>query len=265
MDEPGFGKARAPDTRPPLFRIDGVKLHAWPILLAIVLGFGLPALADFIVDAIQHFVPLPDRPANPWMEYCYEGAAQLVLTLIAIAVMKGLVKGDYGLHAPREESYVGAAIFWGLLLGIVMTAVDFGPQIATHHAPSGAYELTPVNVAGWISYRGGFLGVTDETLLRGLLVTYLAATIPGRVAFLRLEMNAAGIIVAVILALSYLGSFVAYPFWIALARIFYAFVQGVFFAYWFEKSKSLLAPVIGHDVCYGIYQVLIFAMVASWP
>jgi hypothetical protein len=263
MDEPGFGKARARDARPPLFRVDGVKLHVWPILFTILLGFGLPALAALLVEVVQHFVALPDRPANPWMEYYYEGAAQFVLALIAIAIMKGFVKGDYGLHAPRGDRYVGAAIFWGIVLGIVMTAVDFAPQIAAHHAPSGAFELTPVNIAGWFSYRGGFLGIADETLFRGLLVTYLAAMIPGRIAFLRLEMNAAGVIVAALLALSYLGGFVAFPFWIALARIFYAFVQGVFFAYWFEKSRSLLAPVIGHDICYGIYQVLIFAMVGA--
>ena len=264
MDEPGFGKASAPAARRPLFRIEGVKLHAWPIFVAVVLGFGLPVLADLLVEVVQHFIPLPDRPSNPWMEYYYDGAAQLALALFAISVMKGLVKGDYGLHAPRGESYVGTAVFWGLLLGLAMTAVDFGPQIAMHRAPSGAYALTPFNIAGWLSYQGGFLGITDETLFRGLLVTYLAATIPGRVAFLRLEMNVAGILVAAILALSYLGGFVAYPLWIALARIFYAFVQGVFFAYWFEKSNSLLAPVIGHDVCYGLYQALIFAMVAVW-
>jgi hypothetical protein len=265
MDEPGFGKAVAPDARPPFFRVEGVKLRAWPILFTVLIGLGLPTLAGFAVDGVQHFIPLPDRPANPWMEYYYAGAAQLVLTLAAISVLKGVVKGDFGLHAPRGDSYVAPAIFWGLVIGAAMTAVDFWPQIAAHRAPSGAYELTPFNIVGWLSYRGVFLGIADETLLRGLLVTYLAATIPGRISFFRLEMNAVGVIVALIVALPYLGSFVGYPFWIALARIFYTFVQGVFFAYWYEKSKSLLAPIVGHNVCYGLYQVLIFAMVAAWP
>ena len=233
-------------------------------LIAILLGFGLPALAQLIVEVVQHFVPLPDRPANPWMEYYYVGAAQLVLTLIAIAVMKGLVKGDYGLHMPRGDSYVAPAIFWGLVIGVAMTLVDFAPQIAAHQAPSRPYELTPLNIVGWLSYRGGFLGIADETLYRGLLVTYLAAAIPGRVSFLRLQMNAVGVIVALIMAIPYLGGFVGHPFGIAIAAILYIFAQGVFFAYWFEKSGSLLAPVIGHNVCYGVYQALIFAMAAVW-
>jgi len=264
MDEPGFGKANAPDTRSPLFRIDRVKLRTWPIVLAILLGFGLPALAQLIVEIVQHFVPLPDRPANPWMEYYYVGVAQLVLTLIAIAVTKGFVNGNYGLHAPRGDSYVPSAIFWGLVIGVAMTLVDFAPQIAAHQAPSRPYELTPLNVMGWLTYRGGFLGITDETLYRGLLVTYLAATIPGRISFLRLQMNVAGVIVALILAIPYLADFVGHPFGIALAAILYTFAQGVFFAYWFEKSGSLLAHVIGHDICYGVYQALIFAMAAAW-
>jgi uncharacterized protein len=264
MDEPGFGKTSARGEKLPLFRIDGVKLRALPILVAILLGFGLPALAQLIVEVVQHFIPLPDRPANPWMEYYYVGAAQLVLTLIAIAFVKGFVKGDYGLHMPRGDSYVAAAIFWGLVIGAAMTLVDFAPQIAARQAPSGPYELTSLNIAGWLSYRGGFLGITDETLYRGLLVTYLAAMTPGRVSFLRLQMNVAGVIVALILTLPYLGGFIGHPFGIALAAILYTFVQGVFFAYWFEKSKSLLAPVIGHNACYGVYQALIFAMAAVW-
>jgi hypothetical protein len=264
MDEPGFGRASTPDARSPLFRIDGVKLRALPLLIAVLLGFGLPALAQLIIEVVQHFVALPDRPANPWMEYYYVGTAQLVLTLIAIAVMKGFVKADFGLHAPRGDSYVASAIFWGLVIGAAMTLIDFAPQIAAHQAPSRPYELNPLNIAGWLSYRAGFLGITDETLFRGLLVTYLAATIPGRVSFLRLQMNAAGVIVALVLALPYLGGFVGHPLGIALAAIACIFVQGVFFAYWFEKSRSLLAPVIGHDICYGIYQMLIFAMAAAW-
>ena len=265
MDEPGFGRANAQDTRPPLFRIDGVKLHAWPILLTILLGFGIPILAQLLVLIVQHFIPLPDRPANPWMEYYYDHAAQLVLALIAISVMKGFVKADYGLHAPRGDSYIAAAIFWGLLFGVVMTVVDFWPEISGRHAPSSPpYELTPINVTGWLSFEGIFAGPPEEILFRGLLVTYLASAIPGRISFLRFEMNAAGVIVALIFALAHIGNFVSRPFWIASGQQFYAFALGVLYAYWFEKSRSLWAPIVGHNVGNLTEFILIFAMVAVW-
>jgi hypothetical protein len=265
MDEPGFGKASAPDVRPPLFRIDGVKLRALPIAITLLLGFGIPILASLIVYTVQHFVPLPDRPANPWMEYYYEHAAQLVLALFAISIMKGFMKADYGLHAPRGDSYVGSAIFWGLLFGVLMTAVDHWPEIIGHHAPSSPpYELTPLNVIGWLSFEGIFAGPPEEILFRGLLVTYLASAIPGRIAFLRFEMNAAGVIVAFLFALAHIYSFFGHPFWIAFGQQFYAFALGVLYAYWFEKSRSLWAPIVGHNVSNLTELILVFVMVAAW-
>jgi hypothetical protein len=41
-----------------------------------------------------------------------------------------------------------------------------------------------------------------------------------------------------------------------------AFVLGVLFAYWFEKSKSLLAPIIGHNAAALTEQALFFVLVA---
>jgi hypothetical protein len=264
MDEPGFGRAAPLEEKRPLFRIDGVKLHFIPIAIAVVLGFGLPFLGVFLVLLVQHFIPLPDLPLYPWMERYYESAAQFVLALIAISMMKPLVPADYGLHAPRGESYFGTALFWGLVLGFLMTGVEYWREIMIQRQPSGAFELTPLNIAGALSYQGFFRGLSDETLYRALLVTYLAAMIPGRIFFLRKEMSAGAVLIALIFALPFLGGFIGHPPGIALARLIVAFLQGVFFAYWFEKSRSIVAPVIGHGACFGISQILVFAMVAFW-
>ena len=256
MDEPGFGKAPPPEKKKagPLFGIDGVKFHALPIMVTILLCFGIPVLAEVLILIVQRFVPLRDLPLYPWIERYYEYGSQLALAWFAISLMKPLVRADYGLHRPRGKSYIAPALFWGALLGVLMTGADFAREIAAHRAPSGAYELTPVSIAGWLSFQGGFLGLSDEMLYRGLLVTYLAATLPGRIVLFRRDTSLAGIIVALMFALTFIGGFFAYPFGIALARMLVVFVQGIFFAYWFQKSKSLVAPVVGHGACFGVYQ-----------
>jgi hypothetical protein len=264
MDEPGFGKAAPAEEKRALFRIDGVKLRFIPIAIAVVLGFGLPALGSMAVWIVEHFIPLPDLPLYPWMEQYYESAAQLVLTIVAIGMFKGVMRADFGLHAPRGESYIGTALFWGLVLGVLMTGVEYWREVMIQRQPSGAFELTPVNIAGALSFQGFFRGLSDETLYRALLVTYLAAMIPGRIFFLRKEMSAGAVLIALIFALPFLGGFIGHPPGIAFARLIVAFLQGVFFAYWFEKSRSIVAPVIGHGACFGISQLLVFAMVAFW-
>ncbi len=253
------------ETKRGWFHIEGLKLRVWPIVFTILLGFFIPVFSALIVDVVEHFIHLPDRPNMPWQGLYYHRAVQLVLTLIAIAIFKMFLRADYGLHRPPGKSYVRAAILWGLFFGVLMTVVDYWPQILAHKPPSDRpYPLTPLNVFGWLSFEGVFVGPSEETLFRGLLVTYLAAAMRGRISFLRYDMNAAGLIVALIFALAHFFNFFTEPFAMALGQQIYAFALGILYAYWFEKSRSLLAPIVGHNVGDVVEYIFIFAMVAAW-
>jgi membrane protease YdiL (CAAX protease family) len=72
-------------------------------------------------------------------------------------------------------------------------------------------------------------------------------------------MNWAGVIVALIFALMHANSFMTTP--LALGQQIYAFALGVLYAYWPEKSGSILAPIIGHNVSDGVEQALVFLWV----
>jgi hypothetical protein len=145
-----------------------------------------------------------------------------------------------------------------------MTVVDYAPNILAHTAPKLGYPLTTGNVLGWLGFQGIYVGPTEEILYRSLLVTYLATTMPGKVRLRGYEMNAAGIVVAAIFAFAHFGSFFSDPWWAALGQMIYAFALGVFYAYWLEKSKSVLAPILGHNVSNMTEYALLFLMVAYW-
>lgn len=246
-------------------RVEGLRLRVWPIVFTIFLGLLIPVLAGISVEIVEHFTGLPERPQMPWIALYYGHALQLVYTLIAIAIFRIFLRRDYGLHRPAGKSYVRAAIWWGLFFGVLMTVVDYWPEILAHKPPNDQpYPLTPLNIAGWFSFEGIFVGPSEETLFRGLLVTFLAATLPGRIVFWRYEMNAAGVIVALIFALAHFVNFFTRPFLMALGQQFYAFALGVLYAYWFEKSRSLWAPIIGHNVGDVVEYALIFVLVAMW-
>lgn len=235
-----------------------------PILTVVLLGLGLPWLAAELVDYARHYSHMVPGIADQlgWL-YAQHGV-QFVLALVAIGVMKWLVPADYGLHAPEDKSYVGVAILWGLFFGVLMTVVDYLPNILAHTAPRLGYPLTTANVAGWLGFEGLYVGPTEEILFRSLLVTYLAATMPGKVHVGRFAMNGAGIVVAAIFALAHFGSFFSDPFWSASGQFVYAFALGVLYAYWLEKSGSILAPIVGHNVSDVTEYALLFLMVAYW-
>jgi membrane protease YdiL (CAAX protease family) len=77
-------------------------------------------------------------------------------------------------------------------------------------------------------------------------------------------MHGSGVILALLFALTHLDNFWTEHFWLALGQQIYAFALGIFYAYWREKSGSLLAEIIGHSVGDGVEYVLMLLMTWVW-
>lgn len=187
---------------------------------------------------------------------------QCLFALLAIAVVKQYVPADYGLHWPRQKTYILPAILWGVAFGVLMTLVDYAPELLAHRKPDPGFPLTAGNVTGWLFFEGVYVGPTEEIPFRALLVTYLATAMPGRLRIGRFEMHWAGVIVALIFALLHATNFSMRAWPQALGQQVYAFALGVLYAYWLEKSRSVVAPSIGHNVGDVVEYGILFAWVA---
>ena len=99
------------------------------------------------------------------------------------------------------------------------------------------------------------MGPTESLPFRALLVTFLVATMPGTLHIGRFNLNWAGIIVALIFALLHANNF--WRHWIAaLGQQFYAVL---YIACWLEKSKSVVASIVGHNVSDVVEYLSLFA------
>ena len=236
------------------------RLKLIPILVTAALGYGVPYLAGFcaFLSSKTFHTPSPHGPTLPWL-YMQHGL-QLLLALIVIAVLKfRLVPADYGLHWPRGKTYIWPAILWGGFFGVLMTVVDYAPQLMAHTRPNPGFPLTPANIWGWLFFEGAYVGPTEEIPFRALLVTYLATTMPGKLHIGRFNMNWAGVIVALIFALLHANNFDSRHWPEALGQQIYAFALGVLYAYWLEKSKSVVAPIVGHNISDVVEYLILFA------
>lgn len=235
------------------------KLKPLPLLITVALGYGVPYVAGYLAFYCSRIfsTPSPHGPVLPWLYS--QHAFQFLVALIVIAVLKfRLVPADYGLHWPHGKTYIWPAILWGIVFGVLMTIVDHAPQLLAHTKPDPGFPLTPGNILGWIIFEGVYVGPTEEIPFRALLVTYLAATMPGKLHMGRFNMNWAGVIVALIFALLHANNFDTHHWPEALGQQFYAFALGVLYAYWLEKSKSVVAPIIGHNVGDVVEYVILF-------
>jgi hypothetical protein len=235
-----------------------------PILVVIALGIGIPYLAAFaaVLSSQVFHTPSPHGPTLPWL-YSHH-AFQLAFALLAIWIVKRFQPFDAGLRWPPGPTYIGAAVLWGAFFGVLMTLVDHAPDIMAMRAPDLGFPLTTGNVIGWTIFEGVYVGPTEEIPFRGLLVGYLIAAMPGKLAVGRYTMSWAGIVVAAIFAVAHAGNLVHDPSWAAFGQQIYAFALGVLYAYWFEKSRSVVAPIVGHNVSDVVEYLIVFALIALW-
>lgn len=242
----------AADIAPPF------RLKAVPILVTIVMGLGLPYVAAIaaVLSAKALHVPLTQGGNLHWL--FWQHAFQLGVALVVIAILKfWLLPADYGLHWPRGKTYIWPAVLWGALFGVVMAIPDNWSHLLAHTRPDPGYPLTPANIWAWQFFETIYVGPTEEIPFRALLVTYLATTMPGKLTLGRFNMNWAGIIVALLFALLHATSFFTEKWYLAAVQQVYAFMLGVLYAYWLEKSKSVVAPIIGHNMSDGLENLIV--------
>jgi uncharacterized protein len=243
-----------------------LRLKLVPLLVTVALAIAVPAAGGFMTVGVSRLLHLHVKVGAylPWLYMQHAG--QLIASLVAIAILKyRFVPADYGLHWPRGRTYVWPAILWGLFFGVLMTVVDYAPRIMAHAAATPHISQNPANFWGWMVFEGVYVGPTEEIPFRALLVTYLMATMPGKLRLGRFEMSWAGVIVAVMFALLHATNFATRAWAAALGQQIYAFALGVLYAYWLEKSRSVLASSIGHNVGDVFESILAFAWLGIWP
>jgi hypothetical protein len=217
-----------------------------PILVAVLLTFGLPYVAQEMVDTSRHYSHLVPGFADRLGWLTAQHTVLLILGLVSIVIAKWIVPADYGLDLQDERSYVAVALLWGIIFGVLLALIDAAPSLLAHVPP----KLDPTqtsNVPGWLAYNGLYVGTTEEIPFRALVVTYLSTTMPGTWRIGRYTMNAAGLVAAFIYAVSVAG-FLTAPLLVALAQFVCQFALAALYAYWQEKSRSVIAPIIGHNV-----------------
>lgn len=247
-----------------VFSVSGLNVRLWPVLATIGLAAVVILPSGYITFLLTRGMGLRRANEMPWLALFANHAAMLVIALALIAwLSKGRIS-EYGLQWPRAKSYAFSAAAWGALFGALMTVVDYFPQLLKHLPPPENLSLAPGTIGAWLFFEGIYVGPTEELPFRGLLQTFLMQRSSGRVRFLNYEMHVAGVILALLFALAHLTSFWTENFWLALGQQIYAFALGILYAYWREKSGSLLAPIIGHNLSDGVEYVLMFLMTWAW-
>jgi uncharacterized protein len=246
-----------------VFSISGLQVRLAPVLTTIGLDLLVVLPSGYVFVLLTKHSDMQSGMATQWALL----ANHTVMLVIGLGLIAWFSRGnfsEYGLKWPKQRHHVLSALLWGGAFGLLMTFVDYFPEILRHMPPPDNLALTPGSIGAWLFFEGIYVGPTEEIPFRGLLQTFLMQRTSGRVRFWKYEMHVAGVILALLFALAHLINFWTENFWLAFGQQIYAFALGILYAYWREKSGSLLAPIIGHNMSDGVEYVLMFLMTWAW-
>lgn len=118
-----------------IFSISHVRVRVWPFLATLGLGFLVLLPVGFVNGWVTQRLGMDRSMAVPWLAHYVDHAVMLVIASVLIVwLSKGHIS-QYGLQWPKSKSYVIPAIAWGAFFGVLMTMVDYLPEILAHTPP----------------------------------------------------------------------------------------------------------------------------------
>lgn len=238
----------APATEPSWFR----KLASVGVVLAIYYAIQAATAALRLYPRLG--LPQELTAYGSWIQLTDHHFWQLWLALAAIAVLSRGRVAEWGLNLRnRAESLrlvKAFVIYYGLYfvgVGVLLKILVLGPSEPGH-------PWTAFHVGGMLAFGFLFVGVSEEVLFRGLFQTYLSRYWAGAVKLPGVRISAAGVIGAIVFAAVHIR-FTIDPLavtHISFGQLVQALVLGLVYAWAYDRTGSLLAPILMHNLSNGL-------------
>lgn len=176
---------------------------------------------------------------------------QLILSIIIIRVYFKCRLRDCGfnlINRKRAIKIIGGFIIVFLVIEIVCLLILF--TTSKNIKPNFGYTLNFKNIFGYYSFEAFLSGTCEEPLFRVFVILVLAESWKGQFRIGKTDFTIAGIMSAILFAYAHI-SFNIFPFKITYlnpTQLLTAFSVGLFYAIAFQKTKSVLIPIISHNL-----------------
>ena len=221
-----------------------VVIKVLVVLLVGVSLLGLPLLAGKIADA------LPNRSLDPdgafWWISIHHIAQALLFIPLFFVVKLIFPKVDFKLRKGNVK--LGLSYVWKFtLFFLVYTVIAYGITYFTDSFSAFRYPMRANNILGYLGFQLFLSGPSEELIFRSFGIGVIAFFIPKKI--FNNKISLATIIVAVIFALSHVGiSFSPFKLSYSLMQVFYAFGLGLIYGHCFEKTDSIIYPMMIHSI-----------------
>jgi membrane protease YdiL (CAAX protease family) len=222
--------------------------------LDIFLMVGLYYLIQAFTKAVSLTAPGGVNPYdNSWRRAWEHHLWQLLLSLVFIGIFSRGVWRNWGFTLKNWRLSLNTLWKFCLVYGCLEISFLICFNVGGTQS-MGQHRLTSTNVVAWLAFAWLMPGLSEETLFRGLMHSYLRRSLPRVWCWRQLEIPMAGCVTALIFTLAHVN-FTFIPFRLIHAdalQLITAFVLGIYYSIVYHGTGSLLNPILAHNFTDGI-------------
>lgn len=218
-----------------------LKKGLWMVLLTVVL-LGAPMLARVITNLFDFSALDPDR-AFLWITVRH--ILQALIVFVLVIVLSKTIKLDFNLGLGDRKvgfRYLKRFILFFSIYVVVVLLVTF----SLGQFQAFQFPITAKNILGYLGFQLFLSGPSEEFIFRAFSMTVFAYFVSQKRVDKRLSF--ANLFSMVIFGLAHVAiSFSPFGLSYALPQVFLAMGLGYFYGDCYEKSKSVLYPMMMHS------------------
>ncbi|HOI84618.1 MAG TPA: CPBP family intramembrane metalloprotease [Acholeplasmataceae bacterium] len=215
------------------------------IVFAVAIGLlGLPLVAGYIANEIPA-ASLDPNGVFWWISVHH--IAQAILFVPFFFLVKYLAKETNFKLGLGDVKKGRRYVIRFTLFFIIYTIIGFGIALMTKTLNTYSFPINTRNVLGYLGFQLFLSGPSEELIFRAFGITVIALVLPKRL--LKGKLSVANLIIATIFGLAHVGIFFS-PFRLSysLTQVGYAFVLGLIYGDCYEKTESVLYPMMIHSI-----------------
>jgi membrane protease YdiL (CAAX protease family) len=230
-----------------------VKLKPGPIIRMLCVSVGIALLIILIDWLARSHTGLKDLTvAYPWL---LADLVHIPQFLVPLAIIFYITKGrlrTYGFNLQQDPHLTHRRVLAiGVALGLLIS-LRYVFQIVRTGAVDVPQPVTAVNVAGRMTFQWIVVGLSEETMFRGLIQTYLMERLEGHVRLMGHDFHIGTVIGAIFWGGFHILNVLIMPLGPVLLLVALTTAIGLILGYAYQRTGSLLTTIIMHNTIFGV-------------
>lgn len=188
---------------------------------------------------------------SPWVLADLVHLPQFLIPFLLIWVITGGKLSIYGFNRQQTRQLSHRRMFLlGLGFGIIMS-FKYITQAARGEPIGIPQPVTPLNVLGHMTFQWLVVGLSEETMFRGFIQTYLMETQEGRLRLIGHDVHVGAVIAGVLWGLFHFINILVMPLRATVFTVVVTVPIGIVMGYAYQQTRSLLTTIIVHNTIFG--------------